>query len=316
MSPPRGDKGPESWTGQHRPACLSPSAALLCRVPALQQGVTRWCPRGCAVPSPSCLLRSPCARSLPESQEPGRWGPRYNQGLPRAEQGAVAWPWSTGTSPPSPHIIPWSNAYCLPHTACCPLVPSRLQPLPVPGHTGTKPAPRAGSRAHAFTLRKAVCVCSSKGPGGLRLAPSPAGSVPPRRHSRVTWPRPRRPPCLQAARREQRPALLCPALPRAASRTRMLVLPLPAALRGCLRAPSTAAPSPPASLPGKAAASPLPAPTPRCPCSVPGPAGSLSGAGARGTGQHVRHWAAREWCYRTRVAVGVLPVVWAAHGAL
>lgn len=41
--------------------------------------------------------------------------------------------------------------------------------------------------------------------------------MPPRRHSRVTWPRPRHPPCLQAARREQRPALLCPALPRAAS---------------------------------------------------------------------------------------------------
>lgn len=280
MSPPRGDKGPESWTGQHRPACLSPSAALLCRVPALQQGVTRWCPCGRAVPSPSCLLRSPCARSLPEGQEPGHWGPRYKQGLPGAEQGAAAWPQSTGTSPPSPHIIPWSDACRLPYTACCPLVPSCLQPLPVPGHTGTKPAPRAGSRAHAFTPRKAACVCSSKGPGGLRLAPSPGGL----RASTAAQPgdlAASTPPALPAGSTAR--AAPCPALPRAASRPRTLVLPLPAALRGCLRVPSTAAPSPPASLPGKAAASPLPAPTPRCPCSVPGPAGSLSGVGARGS---------------------------------
>lgn len=79
----------------------------------------------------------------------------------------------------------------------------------------------------------------------------------------MTWPRPRCPPCLQAARRERNIFLClqqspCPHTP---------VFPMPAALRDCVCPghPPTAA------LPSTAAPSPLPVPSPESAHSVPAP---------------------------------------------
>lgn len=96
---------------------------------------------------------------------------------------------------PTLPVVPLSPHAC----SLCPCRGTRARSQhPGPG-AGRTPSPRG--RPRAFVAQRARAASA--------WPPAQAGSVPPRRHSRVTWPRPRRPPCLQAARREQRPALPC-----------------------------------------------------------------------------------------------------------
>lgn len=299
------------------PRAISPSAALLCRVPALQQGVTHRCPPCLHCPQtllppaqPLCSLPSwgPAARA---------WGLSSEQGLPGAEQGAAAWPWSTGTSPPSPHIVPGATPAACPALPVVPSSPHAFRLCPCRGtrarshHTGPgagrTPSPRG--RPCAFVAQRgwAASAWPPAQAGATAAQPSDlAASTPPALPAGSTA-RAERPalPCLG---RPLGPAHLCfPCQQHCGAACVSWVLQHghnPAARchqPSCVPAWQSCSLSSPCSRP----AVPL---LRAWPCRQP--------ERCWGTGQHERHRAAREWCYRTRVAVGAHPIVWAAHGAL